>query len=90
MLLFRQLKALRLRFFPNPTIGIIIIEFTQNQDKKTEVSVSNMVGAEVFRKEITDVAKFQIDLSNQVSGIYLLKVISGTQQAINKIVVRKD
>jgi hypothetical protein len=78
------------KVYPNPTSGIITLEFTQNQDKKTEVSVSNMIGAEVFRKEITDETKFQIDLSKQVSGMYLLKVICGNQQTISKIVMRKE
>ena len=78
------------KVYPNPTTGIFTVEFTQNSGKKTEVSVSNLVGAEVFRKEITDASKFQIDLSNQVSGIYMLKVVSGNQQTISKIVVRKE
>ncbi|MDP2336086.1 MAG: T9SS type A sorting domain-containing protein [Bacteroidota bacterium] len=78
------------KVFPNPTTGIVNLEFTQSTGNKTDISVSSMVGVEIFRKEITDAAKFQIDLSNQASGIYMLKVISGNQQYISKIVVRKE
>jgi hypothetical protein len=78
------------KVYPNPTTGIITIEFTQNSGRKIEVSVSNLIGAEVFRKELKSAENYQIDLSNLVSGIYLLKVIVDSQQYINKIVVRKE
>ena len=79
-----------LKIYPNPTTGIINLEFTQNSGKKIEVSVSNLVGAEVFRKETDNAANYQLDLSNQVSGIYLLKVIVDNRQYISKIVIRKE
>jgi hypothetical protein len=63
-----------LKVHPNPTTGMITLEFTQNSGKNSEVSVSNLIGAEVFRKELTYVDNYQIDLTNQVSGIYILKV----------------
>jgi len=78
-----------LKFFPNPTTGIINIEFSQNSEKKTEVSVLNLIGAEVFRKELSNTVNYQVDLSNQVNGIYFLKVLVDNQQYLNKIVLRK-
>ena len=78
------------KVYPNPTTGIVNLELTGRTDHKTEVSVSSLVGSEIFRKEINDATKFQIDLSNQVNGIYMLKVLSGNQQYISKIVVGKE
>ena len=78
------------KIYPNPTTGMVTIEFVQDTNEKSEVCVSNMVVAEVFRKEIIDVSKFQIDLSHQVSGIYMLKIVRGTQQAISKIIMSKE
>ncbi len=78
------------KVYPNPTTGTLTVEFTQNPIKKTEISISNMVGAVVFRKEIADVAKVQIDLSNQVSGVYLLKIVKDNQQYFSKITLEKQ
>jgi len=78
-----------LRIYPNPSTGIITLDFAQNNGNKTEVIVLNLIGAEVFRKEMNNADKLQIDLSNQVSGIYLLKVFVDNQEYINKFVIRK-
>jgi hypothetical protein len=85
-----ETSAPAFKVYPNPTTGMFTIEFTQNSGKKTEVSVSNLVGAEVFRKELDNATNYQIDLSNQVSGIYLLKVIADNQRYISKIVLSKQ
>jgi fructose 1,6-bisphosphatase len=78
------------KIYPNPTTGIINLEFTEGTSREAVVLVTNLVGVDVFRKEITDISKLRIDLSNQVSGIYFLKTIIGNQQYINKIVYRKE
>jgi Leucine-rich repeat (LRR) protein len=78
-----------LEIYPNPTTGIVNIEFAGGTGRKTEISVSNLIGAEVFRKEFEVVEKFEVDLSNQASGIYLLKVMIDNRQYISKIVVSK-
>jgi hypothetical protein len=85
-----NLESPLFNIYPNPTTGIVNIEFTGGAGRKTEVLVTNLVGAEVFRKEITDAAVFEIDLSNQVSGLYLLKIINNNQQYISKIVVSRQ
>jgi hypothetical protein len=68
---------------------MITLEFIHNSGKKIEVSVSNLIGVEVFQKKLDNVANYLLDLSNQVSGIYLLKVIVDNQQYINKVVIQK-
>jgi photosystem II stability/assembly factor-like uncharacterized protein len=78
------------KVYPNPTTGVLTLEFTQNSGKKAEVSVSNLIGAEVFRKELSNNDNYQVDLSNQVSGIYLLKVIVDNRRYISKIVVSRQ
>ena len=84
-----EISAPVFKVYPNPTRGIVTIEFNQNSGKKTKVLVLNLIGAEVFQKELINVDNCQIDLSNQVSGIYLLKVIIDNQQYIEKLIIRK-
>lgn len=76
--------------FPNPTTGIINLEISGEKNNVVEISVCNMIGAEVFRRKTRNQERLQIDISNQVSGIYTLKVIGGDQQFINKIILRKE
>ena len=75
--------------YPNPSTGIITIEINQNSRKKSEICVSKLIGAEVFRMDLSHTNNYQVDLSNQVSGIYLLKITIDNQQYINKIIIQK-
>ncbi len=77
------------KVYPNPTTGMITIEFNQNSGENCKVSVSNLTGAVVFRKELTDVDNYQIDLTNQISGFYVLRIVINNQSYVHKLVIRK-
>jgi hypothetical protein len=77
------------KFYPNPTTRVITIEIPKIQGVRSKVSVSNLTGNIVFRKEIINAAKFQIDFSDQKDGIYLLNIKSENREYINKIVLKK-
>ena len=79
----------RFKIYPNPTTGIVNIEFVGGTGRRTDILVTSLMGAEIYRKEITDALKFQIDLSNQISGVYLLKINNDNRQYISKIVVSR-
>ncbi len=76
--------------YPNPATGIITLEFNQNQKKVAKILVLNMAGVEIFRKELINVDNYKLDLSNQVSGIYILKVNFGNREYNSKIVLKKQ
>ena len=78
------------KVYPNPTTGIINVDISGEPSVKTSISVLSLFGAEVFRKEITDATSFQIDLSDRVVGVYLLKITSNNQQYNSKIVIQKE
>ncbi len=85
-----KISAPVIKVYPNPSIGIITFELNHKSEKKTEISVLNLIGDEIFRKELTNVDTYLIDLSNQISGIYFLKVSIDNQQYINKFVIQKQ
>lgn len=85
-----SLDAPFFKIYPNPTTGIVTIEIIGGAGKKTEVVVMSLVDSEIFRKEIGDATKFQIDLSDQISGVYLLKISNENRRYISKIVVSKQ
>ena len=78
------------KVYPNPTTGIFTVELAGSPGKKAELSVIDMTGAEVMRKEVSSATRFEVNLSKQVSGIYLVKITRNDQQQLSKIILRKD
>jgi hypothetical protein len=60
------------KIYPNPTNGIVTIEGLP-QNKQSEIAVYTVNGVQILRKETTGWFE-NIDLSNQVAGLYLLVV----------------
>ena len=65
-------RDLRVNVYPNPTHGIVTIDDMQ-PDENTNISVYSINGALIINK-ISKKTIDQIDLSNIISGTYLLKV----------------
>lgn len=71
--------------YPNPTNGQITIE-TQTHNAST-VEVVNVIGEVILRDDFSN-SKL-LDLSDFQDGIYLIKVSSGDEVFVKKIVLRK-
>lgn len=73
-------------FYPNPTSGILTINYSKNI---TNVSVFNLVGQMVLENK-TSLDRVQIDLSSLAPSTYFVKVtaVDGGQKVIK--VVKKD
>lgn len=67
----------KINVYPNPSGGDFIIDFGTLNYRNYQVVVYNSVGQEIFnQKEISDNT---IHLSNQVPGLYFLKIIKDTE-----------
>lgn len=83
-------EASLVRIYPNPTTGIVNIVTGKGTGTKTEISVISSLGTEIYRQEVLDISKFQVDLSNQVNGVYLLMISNNNEKTYRKIVVLKN
>ncbi|WP_158871107.1 T9SS type A sorting domain-containing protein [Maribellus comscasis] len=63
-----------LKIYPNPTSGIVYVEFPSNVGEKLEVSVFNATGREVLNQSQINTGRFEIEMSNFVSGVYFIKI----------------
>jgi hypothetical protein len=54
----------------------------------SKIEITNALGQIVFEKQL-NAGKQEIDLTNVVEGVYFVKVISGKQQGIQRIVISK-
>lgn len=67
------------KFYPNPSTGLVTIESTDAL-KGTEVTVHDVIGRMILKKNMANATRNQIDLSEQPDGMYFIKLQNGTEQ----------
>jgi PKD repeat protein len=80
-----------IKVFPNPNSGIFTISSTLSTQEKVRISVTNTLGQEiaVIHNGILDVNSFQVDLSSQPAGVYLLNIVTSNQTLTKRIEIAK-
>ena len=74
--------------FPNPTSGIVQIEFTAQQADK--INVFKLSGEKVLSMHPGNRKKISIDLSNEPSGVYLLEMgFEGIAKTVTLKVIKR-
>ena len=77
----------QISIYPNPTSGTFNI-FTSEQIKNGSIEIYNVVGGLIFSQKIIN-QQNTIDLKNQASGLYFVKVISDGEVVGMKKVVKE-
>ena len=77
--------------YPNPNNGVFTVSANLPQGQEVRMTVLNMLGQEVavINNGILSQNRFQVDLSNQASGIYMLNIVSGNQTLTKRIEIAK-
>lgn len=62
--------------YPNPTSGIVFVNYATGNNEKTLLKVMNVLGEEIYSKELNHSPQgvSQIDLSAQAQGIYFVRL----------------
>jgi hypothetical protein len=76
-----------LHIFPNPSSGIIKIEFSPPGNETSRVSVFDLFGRPVFNTSFKDPQQ-EINLSFLPKGIYFIQVLSGEKSEIRKLILQ--
>ena len=82
----------RLRVFPNPTEGVLNVQFEAPQGGKAQIEVFNVLGDRVFEATRATAAGTQrevIDLSSFNSGIYFVNITADGVRASRKVTLNK-
>ena len=85
-----DLSVFNVNIYPNPSKGLVTIEIETSSVEDTEVSVSNIAGAEVFRRKYIAGDHIQLDLWENVSGMYLVRITKDGKHAIKKLILDKN
>lgn len=74
--------------YPNPAADFIMIESRSGKADKYMISLTDLQGREVVKKETVISTKYKLDISFLKVGAYLLKVQNGKTQ-FSKMVIKK-
>lgn len=72
--------------FPNPTTGLVNIKLKNPSTEQTYIQVINALGSVILEKEVNNSSTIELNLSKQTSGIYIVKVINGTDEFTKKVI----
>jgi hypothetical protein len=82
----------RLRVFPNPTEGLLNVQFDAPQSGKAQIEVFNVLGERVFEATRATAAGTQrevIDMSTHSGGIYFVNITADGVRASRKVTLNK-
>ena len=79
-------SELKCRIFPNPTNGIVRIELPTNQHIKS-IRIIDLMGKQLFYKEVIQLSTYQLDLSYLAIGIYYIAVATKDRVVYKKLIL---
>jgi len=86
-----NLSITNIKLFPNPTNGLLTIEFNSKTDNDYQINIVNLVGETIFTDIVIDSRRLysnNIDLSNAAKGIYFVKIISDLVEINKKLILQ--
>ena len=81
-----------LNVYPNPTTGLLNLEYSLDQGARVNVVISDVVGKVVLERTLEPASGTQrqtLDLNSLSNGIYILKMGAGDHQATRTITLNK-
>jgi len=72
--------------FPNPTTGIVSIQLKDAETTETNIQVLNALGQVVLEKQVQNDTNIEVDLSKEISGIYILNIVNGNAKFTEKVI----
>ncbi len=82
-----QWGAFSIKVFPNPTKGLVVMEISDlSPEDQGEIFVSTINGQLLNRFALDSSGKWEVDLQDQPSGIYLVKVVLNEKNKVWKII----
>ncbi|MDB4582942.1 T9SS type A sorting domain-containing protein [Draconibacterium sp.] len=79
-----KITSHEIRIFPNPTKGVLKVEIPELPEDKSNLYVYNLQGRMLINKTVTKHIH-NIDLHKYPSGMYILKIVLGTEVSEWKI-----
>lgn len=85
-----ELEVTDLKFYPNPTTGLVKFSFATESDTPVDIKVFDIKGKVIYSETVTDFKgnyEKEIDLSAMKKGTYFLKITQNGQAETKKIIL---
>ncbi|VAW21671.1 Alkaline phosphatase, partial [hydrothermal vent metagenome] len=79
----------KVNMFPNPTRDRVTLEISGNIGERVRVSVTNITGKEIFRKDYLSTNLIEIDMSSHVSGMYFVRLNINGNEVVKKLILNR-
>ncbi len=81
-------SEISVNLYPNPTTGNLFADINLDKASDLKIEIYNMIGAKVYEQEVPDVlsGKYSLDISNQPSGTYLVRISTASSSITEKII----
>jgi hypothetical protein len=90
VVMFDGLNAATVKYYPNPTNGILNIEISSiNVNEATVINITNAAGIVVNQFRVASISgnKIQVDLSRYAKGTYFIQVRTPTLNSTQRIIL---
>ncbi len=90
LVVFDGLDASTVKYYPNPTSGILTIEiYAVNSNEKAVINITNAAGIVVNQYRVASISgnKIQIDFSRYAKGTYFIQVRTPTLNSTQRVVL---
>jgi hypothetical protein len=81
------INEIELKMWPNPTSGRVYLDIKSNSSELVKVTVFNLTGAKVLQKEFQAGDNIIFDMSEHISGMYMVRIETNEFETINKLVL---
>lgn len=84
-------NTVSLNLFPNPSNGLVTLNYVSNKESLVSVSIINMLGALVYSENGTNktgVYSYELDLSNLPRGVYMVNVTANNATTTKKLIIQ--
>ena len=88
---FEETFVDNLAIYPNPTTGILNVKFDSEKQGNIQVKLISVSGQVILDEEMNAASgqyNYNLDISNQAKGIYLLSIISDNEKIDRKVVLK--
>ena len=86
-----QLESSEFEVYPNPTSGLVNINFVNTQPTDYQLLIVDAYGKEVYKDQIVSEmldSQFNIDLSNYSKGVYIVKIIGNQATYTRRLILQ--
>ena len=81
-----EFESVKVDMFPNPANTNVTIRLSLLPERKTKIELVNMTGKTILHREVQATEEV-FDVQSQSEGIYLVKILSGDNLVVKKLII---